>query len=122
MKTVQDMNMAELWEWLQGHPDYVLDEFWEALPLALSVDFVMVNPHTLSIDQDKNLNTKVQCWLEFGKMTYRDYLLFGENEIPPESDPSPIHDVDLDCGGDTFEEAFRSLCLLVLDKDGDYER
>jgi hypothetical protein len=115
-KPVEKMNMAELWLWLQEHPVYVLDGIWEALPCALYVQYVSINPKTLLIDKDDTKNTKVRCWLEFGQIEYQTDPQTGETITRTN------HDIDLDCGGDTFEEAFRTLCLRVLKKDGDYAR
>lgn len=66
---------------------------------CLDIDVVKVNPITLAIDDNKELNTKIQIWLETGPC-----LKNGELS----------HDFDLDCGGDTFEEAVIKLANLVL--------
>lgn len=60
---------------------------------------VKVNPETNTIDDDTTKNTKVQVWLEHG----------GYDE----EWGSTTHDFDLDCGGDTFEEAIVELAKLV---------
>ena len=65
-------------------------------------DAVKVNPATNRIDNDKALNTKTQIWIECGP--------FDENIF--------CHDMDLDCGGDTFEEAICRLAELVRKKYG----
>lgn len=63
-----------------------------------------VNPVTNELDDDKTKNTKVQVWLE----------CFPDN---PKID-GRYHDIDLDCGGDTFEEAIIELAKLVMNKYG----
>lgn len=59
---------------------------------------VKVNPETNEIDDDDTKNIKVQVWLEHGG--YDD-------------DGRHMHDFDLDCSGDTFEEAIIELAALV---------
>ena len=52
------------------------------------------------------LNTKVEIWLETG-----EYSEKGMN-----------HDIDLDCGGDTYEEAIIELARLVKENYGDKDK
>ena len=59
---------------------------------------VKVNPETNAIDDDDTKNTKVQVWLEHGAY---------------DEEYTHYHDFDLDCGGDTFEEAIIALAGLV---------
>ena len=66
---------------------------------GLWVEVVKVNPDTNEVDNDITKNTKVQVWLEHG----------GYDE---EWDIT-THDIALDCGGDTFEEAIIKLAKLV---------
>ena len=66
---------------------------------------VKINPDIGMVDDDESKNTKVEVWLEAGP--------YGEH--------CNIHDWDLDCGGDTFEEAIIKLADLVkqyYDDDG----
>lgn len=63
---------------------------------------VKVNPETNEIDDDCSKNTKVQVWLEHGPW---------ERQL--NGFPEHTHDWDLDCGGDTFEEAIINLANLV---------
>ena len=51
----------------------------------------------MKIEDNKVLNTKVQVWLECG----------------PFVDGAITHDIDLDCGDDTFEIAIVELAELV---------
>lgn len=65
----------------------------------LWLDVVKVNPDTQAIDYDKTKNTKIEIWLEHGHY---------------DSDwGACVHNIDLDCGGDTFEEAIVKLAELV---------
>ena len=68
-------------------------------------EIVKVNPETNAIDDDPHKNTKVQIWLEHGPYDAE----WG----------ACTHDIDLDCGGDTFEEAIINLAKLVEEKYGD---
>ena len=63
-------------------------------------DVVKVNPDTKEIDYlDEAKNTKVEIWLEHGHYD----VDWG----------ACVHNIDLDCGGDTFEEAIIKLAELV---------
>jgi len=126
IKKVEQMNMTERWQWLKDHPSFNMSEGedglpWEALPMGLDVDFVMVDPETEMIEDDPNRNTAVRCWLEFGP-----FWIAEEDPNWPRDEvlhsPMVSHDTDLDSGGPTFEEAFLELCLKVLEHYGDYER
>ena len=70
---------------------------------CLDIEVVKVNPLTKSIDDDNSLNTEVNVWLECGK--YSQYVNW--------------HDIELDCGGQTFEEAIVELANLVKKNYGD---
>ena len=70
---------------------------------CLDIEVVKVNPITKAIDDNKDLNTETNVWLECGK--YIKYI--------------PWHDMDLDCGGRTFEEAIIELANLVQEHYGD---
>lgn len=72
---------------------------------CLSIEIVKVNPETKTISDIKEENTLVQVWLEAG----------------PYSEECRTHDIDLDCGGNNFEEAIIKLAELVKDKYGDYQ-
>ncbi len=69
---------------------------------ALEIEVVKVNPQTNSIEDDDSKNTATRVWLEAG---------------PVEEDDSDYgqlsHDIRLDCGGKTFEEAIVKLAGLV---------
>lgn len=71
---------------------------------CLSVEVVKVNPKTEIIDYDNKKESKTQVWLEFGPIEYEEYS--SNNVIP-------VHDCNLDCSGDTFEEAIINLANLV---------
>lgn len=72
---------------------------------CLETDVVKVNPETMAIDDDESKNTLVQVWLECGPWDEEDNI--------------PCHDYDLDCYGNTFEEAVIELAKLVKEKYGE---
>lgn len=70
---------------------------------CLDIEVVKVNPTTKEIDDNFELNTETNVWLECGQ--YSKFI--------------NIHDLDLDCGGKTFEEAICTLANLVQKNYGD---
>lgn len=70
---------------------------------ALYVMVVKVNPKTNSVDDDTDKNTKTQVWVESGSYVYDENV----------DDWISTHDIRLDVGGDTFEEAIINLANLV---------
>lgn len=81
------MNFYKAYHFLKRHPK---GKFMD----ALDIEVVKVNPLTNEIDNDCSKNTQVQIWLETGPMV-------------------GTHDLLLDCGGNTFEEALIRLAKLV---------
>lgn len=71
---------------------------------CLDITVVKVNPENLVIEDNEDLNTKTQVWLEFGKA----FLNTDDSEHVQFE-----HDMRLDCSGDTFEEAIINLSNLV---------
>lgn len=65
---------------------------------CLDVDVQKVNPTNGIKEDDEKLNTKTEVWLEVGPFISTNIL---------------SHDPDLDCGGDTFEDAIINLANLV---------
>ena len=92
------MDFYDSYHYLEEHPI-----FKNHFQYCLDIEIVKVNPITNSVDDDFNKNTKTQIWLECG----------------PYKSNYATHDVDLDCGGDTFEEAIIELASLVKDVYGD---
>lgn len=116
------MDFYESWNWLCQHPIFWVPiknkqtNKWVRLRHAdsfqsyLDIDVVKVNPKTNHIDDDKELNIATRVWLECGPW-YVDKI---------RNDSCTSHDSDLDCGGDTFEEAIVKLASLVMEKYGNY--
>lgn len=88
------------WDFLQGHKIFN-DQF----NCGLWTEVVKVDPKINAINFDVSKNTKVQIWLEHGPYDKE----WG----------GCTHDLDLDCGGDTFEDAIIKLAELVKNKYGD---
>ena len=86
------MEFFEAWEFLLEHK--MFNRFFRDI---LYIMVVKVNPETNEVDDDNSKNTKTEVWLECG----------------PWSAEYNTHDWDLDCGGDTFEEAIIKLAGLV---------
>lgn len=92
---------------------------------CLDIMVVKVNPATKRVEDDKYINTETRIWLECGpwsKPTDPELKALENTNpgtIPPHGMPS--HDIDLDCGGATFEEAIVKLANLVLKNYGDYQ-
>jgi len=104
------LNMLDFyiaWNYLDGHSIFQNTEYGllydSRFKQCLDIDVVKVNPDTNTIDDNKELNTKVQIWLEAGPYLGKHFA----------------HDIDLDCGGNTFEEAIIELASLVKQKYGD---
>lgn len=86
------MEFYDAWEFLFEHKMFQ-GHFRELLYIIVA----KVNPATCEVDDDRTKNTKTEIWLEVG----------------PWSEQYLTHDFDLDCGGDTFEEAICKLATLV---------
>lgn len=96
----------EAFHFLDDHPIF-LDEWGGShFNRCLDIFVVKVNPETGSIDDNDYLNTQVEIWLECG----------------PYDPTMRQHDIDLDCGGKTFDQAIIKLANLVLEKYGDYQK
>lgn len=77
-------------------------------PGHLDISVVKVNPKTGKIDDDSILNTETEVWLECGGYDEESDLL--------------CHDVRLDVGAPTFEEAIVKLANKTLKYYGDYRK
>lgn len=93
-------NFYGAWWFLNDHPmfqdEYESSQFQECLDVFVA----KVNPKTCSVDDDKNLNTKVEVWLEIGQY----------------DKTCRWHDVNLDCGGNTYEDAIINMANNVMEQ------
>lgn len=121
------------WHWLNRHPVFAsngrannragrFNRFSECLDIMVA----KVDPVTLRIEDDSSRNTRTRVWLECGPIE-NVYALTEDQLRGWYADDADIldngaltHDVDLDCGGDTFEEAIITLAALVYKHYGDY--
>lgn len=101
------MDFYESYTYLENL-DMVKYERMDYFQDCLDIHVTKVNPITMEQDSNSELNTKTQVWLEFGKTYYSKIY----NCV------LTTHDYDLDCGGDTFEEAIIKLAKLVKNKYG----
>lgn len=97
------MNHVDKYFWIIEHPNIGV----EGLDGEIELTPQMVNPLNRKIEKDISLNTKFEWWVEFNK-----YYDLGDEIM--------THYWELDCGGDTAEEAIEKLYELVLEKYGDY--
>lgn len=126
--TMRFMDFHEAWWFLTEHPAFKdvheIDHFQE----CLDIEVVKVNPNTDEVDDDESKNTATRVWLECGRVLSREEVVADLKGDPDGMIPADyagatnFHDIDLDCGAPTFEEAIRELAGLVYDKYGDYEK
>ena len=92
-------NFYASWWFLFNHKMFQNEYSESKFNHCLSIEVVKVNPITNAIDDISFLNTKTQVWLEIGEYNplYRN------------------HEVEFDCGADTYELAIIELAKLVLD-------
>lgn len=103
-------NVSEAYWWVYNHPWLQCD--YEQPTIEITPH--MVNPTDNAIDTDNpELNTKLEFWVEvmIPTSTFDDFF----NIVVP------WHNMDLDCGGDTYEEAVYNLAKLVYEIYGDYD-
>ena len=96
------MDNVSKFYWVVNHPN--LCKFRQA---QIEMTPHMVNPLNDTIEEDVSLNSKQQWWIEVSH--YEDT-----------QDEMSTHDWELDCGGDSAEEAVAVLYKLVLEHYGDY--
>lgn len=99
------MNIADKYYWITQHPKYV--PFGRDAVIEITPH--MVCPETRHIEELEIMNTKLEFWVELAIPITDEY--HGDCEM---------HDWELDCGGDTWEEAVENLYQRVLKKYGDY--
>jgi len=100
----------EAWNFIQEHPRFV-DWSFSTFPYGLEIIVVKVNPKNKKQEKDESKNTLVQIWLEYGP---------AEKDESTEGEKIFTHDIDLDCGADTFEFAVIELARLIKIKYGNY--
>lgn len=127
------MDFHDSWHFLRDHPAFQAKGkhgkgYGSRFHEALDIDVVKVNPKTLSIDDDKKKNTATRIWLECGQVEdpmSEDFASLREcNGLSAEQKNYGVlsHDIRLDCGGKTFEEAIIKLAKLVKKYYGEGEK
>lgn len=104
MDFIRNHKMMKQYEEGIGYSDFFLGLFD-----CLCIEVVLVDPLTLEINDIHENNTKVQVWLEFGFPECDD---FGRGKREWLS----AHDISLDVGADTFEEAIILLAKRIKEK------
>lgn len=121
----------EAWWWLHNHPAfYFKGPSIQATPgadkepgffRALDFSVQKVNPTTLRVEDDQTGNTHVRFWLEVGPWEApTEEELENDTYWGDDWEGTPTHDYELDCGGDTYEEAIIKMAEKVREKYGDY--
>lgn len=118
--------------WLLSHPvwDVPLDnnnkEYISAFEELVCTDYVFVNPDTNEIDADDSKNIAFRIWIEAGQpYDRRPYEIKFDSEWDFINFWGESHDIRLDCGASTIDEALLKLADLVEKYYGDgssYER
>lgn len=102
------MNHVDKYYWIINHPKIG----WSKTQANIELSPHMVNPKTQAIHggKEEHLNTEPQWWVEVSKFdNHNDW----EEGIP-------THYWELDCSGNTAEEAIDNLYNLVMEQYGDY--
>ena len=96
-KTKENKNFYDAWWYLFNHRIFRNNFDVSCFQNCVDICVVKVNPKNNTIDDKNELNIKNQVWLETGEYNQQH----------------KIHDIELDCGGDTYEEAIIELAELV---------
>lgn len=101
-----------------GDVEYLPGYGWEQ---AIEIIPVFVNDNN-EIDDDDSKNIHFRIWLEAGQpydMSKDSSFNFDLNDT---NKYLPSHDLDLDCGGSTLDDAFIELAIRVKHFYGDYDQ
>jgi len=108
----------DAWNFLYEHPIFKEEESspLTKFELCLLIEVVKVNPENETREEDVEKNSAVRVWLECGPWIKSSELTKEEQGHLPVGITS--HDIDLDCGAPSFEEALCELAHLVAQKYG----
>lgn len=101
------MTTSEKYWWILQHPAFLNKDMVSA---RIEIEPHDVCPHTNRIEDFKALNTKTQLWVEFMSPMYMEDTKQWVQ----------AHDYELDCGGDTYDEAIDKLYQNVVSVYGEY--
>lgn len=99
------MNTCDKYFWVVNHP--ALTKCGRQADIELTPQ--MVNPETEEIDENGELNTRLDWWIEVTQYEIID------DEV------SACHDWELDCGAHTVDDSVAKCYELVLSKHGKYQ-
>lgn len=112
----------ELLRWLYEHPAWdwpTLHEDVGCPDVCIDIGWAYVNPTTHAVEDDNNLNTHFEVWIEAGPCfdleedTARNGLPAPDGGWNWTNKWTSSHDLDLDCGADDLETALLTLATLV---------
>lgn len=109
------MNNVDKYYWIIDHPKLSNKKYGTQPTIELTPH--MVNPFNDTIEEDQSLNTKQQWWVE---VNVANSYFDPKAVFPDDKSFERSHDWELDCGGNTAEEAVDKLYELVVNKYGDY--
>lgn len=101
------MTTADKYWWIQGHVAFLNPDMVEC---TIEITPHNVCPDTERVERYEFLNTKTQYWIE----------LIVPYEDTESNEWVSSHEIDMDCGGWTYDEAIDNLYDLVLKKYGAY--
>lgn len=92
--------------------------YQKAINKTLDIYYTTVDNKHIRNENEK-LNVNIECWLEFGELKWHEnYEHYMPIDYPK---METYHNVELDCGAPTFDDALIKLANIVLKKFGDYE-
>lgn len=101
--------------------------WWKEWDIAVPAITENLDIHYATVDErgvindDQSKNVHVACWLECGEVAWSHHYVDNPEWRDGERDYlMHYHDIDLDCGGKTFDEALIKLARKVLKKYGDF--
>lgn len=101
--------------------------FWREWNLTVPAVTENLDIHYAAVDKrgrvnkDDSLNQFSECWLEFGQVVYGHYADGEKWRGTERAHKMHYHDIDLDSGGATFDEALVKLARKVKKKYGDFK-
>ncbi len=116
--TTTSLNFYDSWRWLGDHPAFQDEIGHSYFSHCLDIHVAKINPHTGMVEDDLQKNTAVEIWLEAG--CYNTEAEITDGVESGFCLGECCHDLDLDCGGVSFEEAICHLALLVKEHYGEY--
>lgn len=116
------MNLSEIKDYI--HKDYLLRNHHHFMNSSKYEIEVLIDPHLIckatdQVESDQSLNDTLQYWVEVlipVKINWDDET--SKYAYPEGQVYTLAHDIDLDCGGYTYEEAILNAYELMIKKYG----